>query len=163
MGLSNGFASLLDLGLLPYGEIKEKKETSPSLAVNSIGRHQSMFVTTKIVSNKSPWLSHLDLGSQYIVPISTGEGRFTAEENGIRDLAANGQIATLYVDFDGNATQDITFNPVNSSFAVEGITSPDGRVFGRMAQSERVEDGLFKNIPDIKKMDIFSGAIGYFR
>ncbi|MDR1869901.1 MAG: phosphoribosylformylglycinamidine synthase subunit PurQ, partial [Treponema sp.] len=162
-GICNGFQALIKLGLVPYGEIRGMTEDSPTLTFNTIGRHQSTLVNTKIVSNKSPWLSHLELGSQYIIPISHGEGRFIAEESLIRNLAANGQIATQYVDFDGNATQDIRFNPNNSVFAIEGITSPDGRVFGRMAHNERFEDGLYRNIPGMRKMDIFAGAVGYFR
>ena len=162
-GVCNGFQALFKLGLVPYGEIKEMTVNSPTLTINSIGRHQSMFVNTKIVSNKSPWLCHLELGSQYIVPISHGEGRFIGEEEIIQSLAANGQIATQYVDFNGNASQDINFNPNNSDYAIEGITSPDGRVFGKMAHNERFESGLYKNIPNIRKMDIFSGAVRYFK
>ena len=161
-GICNGFQALVKLGLVPYGEIRDITETSPTLTFNTIGRHQSTLVNTKVVSNKSPWLSHLDPGSQYIVPISHGEGRFVAQESIIRSLAANGQIATQYVDYDGNASQDIRFNPNNSNFAIEGITSPDGRVFGRMAHNERFEEGLYRNIPDMRKMDIFKGAVNYF-
>ena len=161
-GIGNGFQALLKLGLLPYGEIREMNESSPSLTNNSIGRHQSIFVNTKVVSNLSPWLSHLKPGESFTVPVSHGEGRFIADENTIRNLAINGQIATQYVDFNGNASQDICFNPNNSSFSIEGITSPDGRIFGRMAHNERVEAGLFRNIPGIRKMDIFAGAIKYF-
>jgi len=161
-GICNGFQALIKLGLVPYGEIRDLTENSPTLTFNTIGRHQSTLVNTKIVSNKSPWLSHLELGERYIVPISHGEGRFIAQESLIRSLAANGQIATQYVDFDGNASQDIRFNPNNSDFAIEGITSPDGRVFGRMAHNERFDEGLYKNIPGIKKMDIFAGAVKYF-
>ena len=161
-GICNGFQALIKLGLVPYGEIREMTETSPTLTFNTIGRHQSVLVNTKIVSNKSPWLSHLPVSSQYIVPVSHGEGRFIAEESIIRDLTANGQIATQYADFDGNASQDIRFNPNNSNFAIEGITSPCGKVFGRMAHNERFDDGLYKNIPDMKKMDIFKGAVNYF-
>ena len=161
-GICNGFQALIKLGLVPYGEIRGMSASCPTLTFNTIGRHQSLLVNTKIVSNKSPWLSHLELGSLYIVPISHGEGRFSADEKTIRELAANGQIATQYADFDGNASQNIRFNPNNSAFAVEGITSQDGRVFGRMAHNERFTEGLYKNIPGIKKMDIFSGAVRYF-
>ena len=161
-GICNGFQALIKLGLVPYGEIRDMTEHSPTLTFNTIGRHQSTLVNTKVVSNKSPWLSHLEPGNQYIVPISHGEGRFIAQEDLIRSLAANGQIATQYVDFDGNASQDIRFNPNNSDFAIEGITSPDGRVFGRMAHNERFEDGIYRNIPGIRKMDIFAGAVKYF-
>ena len=161
-GICNGFQALVKLGLVPFGEIRDMTDMSPTLTYNTIGRHQSTLVNTKIISNKSPWLSHLELGSSYIVPISHGEGRFAGDEAIIREMAANGQIATQYVDFDGNASCDIRFNPNNSAFAIEGITSPDGRVFGRMAHNERFENGLYKNIPSIREMDIFSGAVKYF-
>ena len=161
-GICNGFQALIKLGLVPFGEIRGMTENSPTLTFNTIGRHQSVLVNTRIVSNKSPWLSHLEQGEQYIVPVSHGEGRFIAGEDLIRSLAANGQIATQYADFDGNASQDIRFNPNNSNFSVEGITSPDGRVFGRMAHNERFDDGLYRNIPGIRKMDIFAGAVKYF-
>jgi phosphoribosylformylglycinamidine synthase len=159
----NGFQALVKLGLVPYGEIREQTCTSPALTFNSIGRHQAVLVNTKIVSNKSPWLSHMEPGEQFIVPVSHGEGRFVADEPLIRSLAANGQIAAQYVDFDGNASQDIRFNPNNSSFSIEGITSPDGRIFGCMAHNERFENGLLRNIPGIRKRDIFAGAVRYFR
>jgi len=162
LGICNGFQALIKLGLVPFGEIRDMTENSPTLTFNTIGRHQSVLVNTKIASNKSPWLSHLRQGDQYIVPVSHGEGRFIADESLIRRLAANGQIATQYVDFEGSASQNIRFNPNNSDFAIEGITSPDGRVFGRMAHNERYEDGLYKNIPGIRKMDIFLGAVNYF-
>jgi len=162
-GICNGFQALIKLGLVPYGEIRDMTEDSPTLTFNTIGRHQSTLPITKVVSNKSPWLSCFEQGERFIVPISHGEGRFIAQESLIRSLAANGQIATQYVDYDGSASQDIRFNPNNSDFAVEGITSPDGRVFGRMAHNERLEDGIYRNIPGIKKMDIFAGAVKYFR
>jgi phosphoribosylformylglycinamidine synthase len=161
-GICNGFQALIKLGLVPHGEIRDMADNSPTLTYNSIGRHQATLVRTRIISNKSPWLSHLELGSVYTVPISHGEGRFIADEYTVRSLASNGQIATQYVDFDGNASQDIRFNPNNSVFAVEGITSPDGRVFGRMAHNERFDEGLYRNIPGISKMDIFSGAVKYY-
>jgi len=162
-GICNGFQALIKLGLVPYGEIRAMKQDSPTLTFNTIGRHQAVLVRTKVTSNKSPWLSKLELGAHYIVPISHGEGRFIASEEQIRSLANSGQIATQYVDLDGSPSQDIRFNPNNSNFAIEGITSPDGRVFGRMAHNERFDDGLFKNIPGIRKMDIFSGAVDYFK
>jgi phosphoribosylformylglycinamidine synthase len=161
-GICNGFQALIKLGLVPYGEIRSMTERSPTLTYNKIGRHISTLVRTRVVSNKSPWLSHLELGYSYFVPVSHGEGRFVAEEPYIRELAANGQIATQYVDLDGMPSQDIRFNPNNSDFAIEGITSPDGRVFGRMAHNERYDNGLFKNAPGIRKMDIFAGAVNYF-
>ena len=162
-GICNGFQALVKLGLVPYGEIRAMTQDSPTLTFNTIGRHQAVLVRTKITSNKSPWLSRLELGAHYIVPISHGEGRFIANEEQIRRLSANGQIATQYVDLEGSPSQDIRFNPNNSNFAIEGITSPDGRVFGRMAHNERFDDGLFRNIPGIRKMDIFAGAVDYFR
>jgi phosphoribosylformylglycinamidine synthase len=162
-GICNGFQALIKLGLVPYGKICDLKEDSPTLTFNTIGRHQSVLVGTRIASVKSPWLSHLELGESYIVPVSHGEGRFTANEAVIRELATNGQIATQYADFDGNPSQNIRFNPNNSDFSVEGITSPDGRVFGRMAHNERFDESLYKNIPGIRKMDIFAGAVEYFR
>jgi phosphoribosylformylglycinamidine synthase len=162
-GICNGFQALIKLGLVPYGEIREMNSFSPALTFNRIGRHQSTLVRTKVASNKSPWLSCLELGGSYLVPVSHGEGRFIAEDGLIKNLAVNGQIATLYVDPEGNPTQDIRYNPNNSDFAIEGITSPDGRIFGRMGHNERYDDGLFKNIPGIRKMDIFAGAVAYYR
>jgi phosphoribosylformylglycinamidine synthase len=162
-GICNGFQALIKLGLVPYGEIRDMSPDSPTLTFNTIGRHQAVLVRTKVTSNKSPWLSRLELGADYIVPISHGEGRFIASEEQIRSLANSGQIATQYVNIDGSPSQDIRFNPNNSNFAIEGITSPDGRVFGRMAHNERFDEGLFKNIPGIRKMDIFAGAVDYFK
>jgi phosphoribosylformylglycinamidine synthase len=161
-GICNGFQALIKLGLVPYGEIRDMNEDSPTLTFNTIGRHQSVLVRTRVVSNKSPWLSGFNLGDSFLIPISHGEGRFIADEALIRSLAANGQIATQYVDFEGNASHDIRFNPNNSNFAIEGIISPDGRVFGRMAHNERFDEGLYRNIPGICKMDIFCGAVKYF-
>ena len=163
LGICNGFQALIKLGLVPYGEIRNMSAASPTLTYNTIGRHQCVLVNTKIVSNKSPWLSHFEAGAQYIVPVSHGEGRFIADNNTIKELAANGQIATQYADFEGRTSQDIRFNPNNSCYSIEGITSPDGRVFGRMAHNERYDDGIYKNIPGIKKMDIFTGAVNYFK
>jgi phosphoribosylformylglycinamidine synthase len=137
--------------------------SSPTLTYNKIGRHQARLVRTRVASGKSPWLSHLGVGEVFLVPVSHGEGRFIADEALIRDLAANGQIATQYVDMAGNPTQDIRHNPNNSDFAIEGITSPDGRVFGRMCHNERFEEGLYRNIPGIRSMDIFEGAVRYYR
>jgi phosphoribosylformylglycinamidine synthase len=161
-GIGNGFQALIKLGLLPYGEIREPEPGSPVLLRNTIGRHQSVMARVRVSSNKSPWLSRYEIGSTAIVPASFSEGRFTAGENEIRALAANGQIATQYVDLNGMPTQDTRFNPSGSDFAIEGITSPDGRVFGRMCSSERGGEGLFINIPGQKAMDIFAGAVGYY-
>ncbi|MDR0502279.1 MAG: phosphoribosylformylglycinamidine synthase [Treponema sp.] len=162
-GICNGFQALVKLGLVPYGEIRDMTESSPTLTFNTIGRHQSTLANTRIVSNKSPWLSLYEAGECFIVPVSHGEGRFAAGEDLIRSLAAGGQIATQYADFEGKASSDIRFNPNNSCFSIEGITSPDGRVFGRMAHNERFDDGLYRNIPGMRKMDIFSSAVRYFK
>ena len=140
LGICNGFQALIKLGLVPYGKIIDTDETCPTLTYNTISRHQSKLVRTKLVSNNSPWLSKAKQGEIYTVPISHGEGRFIADEALIRKLAANGQIITQYVDFDGNATNDIAFNPNNSDFAIEGIVSPDGRVLGKMGCASAYDD-----------------------
>ena len=162
-GICNGFQALIKLGLVPYGKIIDTDENCPTLTFNTIARHQSRIVRTRIASNKSPWLSYTNVGEVYNVPISHGEGRFIADENLIMSLAANGQIATQYVDFDGNATNDIHFNPNGSMFAIEGITSPDGRVFGKMGHSERIGDGLYKNVPGNYDINMFRAAVRYFK
>ena len=161
-GICNGFQALIKLGLVPYGEIVEMTESCPTLTFNTIGRHQSGLVRTRIASNKSPWLMHTNVGDIHTVAISHGEGRFVASDELIKKLAENGQIATQYVDFDGNPTMDIRFNPNSSIDAIEGITSPDGRVFGKMAHSERSGDNLYKNIDGNKLQDMFRGAVDYF-
>ena len=162
-GICNGFQALIKLGLVPYGEIIDTDENCPTLTFNSIGRHQSRIVRTRIASNNSPWLSEVKVGDVYSVPISHGEGRFFASDELISKLAANGQIATQYVDFDGNATTDIHFNPNNSMYAIEGITSPDGRVFGKMGHSERIGNGLYKNVLGEFDMKMFLSATEYFK
>ncbi len=162
-GICNGFQALIKLGLVPYGKIIDADENSPTLTFNTIGRHQSRIVRTRIASNKSPWLALTNVGEVYSVPISHGEGRFLADEALIRQLAENGQIATQYVDFSDTATGDIRFNPNGSAFAVEGITSPDGRVFGKMGHSERVGAGLYKNVPGQYNIKMFESAVAYFR
>ncbi len=161
-GICNGFQALIKLGLVPYGKIIDTDETCPTLTFNTIARHQSRIVRTRIASNKSPWLSLMNVGDVVSVPISHGEGRFLASEELIAQLAANGQIATQYVDLDGNATDDVHFNPNNSMFAIEGITSPDGRVFGKMGHSERVGSGLYKNVPGNYDIRMFEAAVKYF-
>lgn len=162
-GICNGFQALIKLGLVPYGKIIDTDASYPTLTFNTIGRHQSRIVRTRIASNKSPWLSYTNVGDIYSVPISHGEGRFLADEKLIKELAANGQIATQYVDLDGNATTDIHFNPNNSMYAIEGITSPDGRVFGKMGHSERVGSSLYKNVPGNYDIRMFEAAVRYFR
>ena len=162
-GICNGFQALVKLGLVPYGKIIDTDENCPTLTYNTIARHQSKLVRIRIASNKSPWLAATNVGDVYTVPISHGEGRFLASEDVVRSLAANGQIATQYVDFDGNATSDIRFNPNNSTYAIEGITSPDGRVFGKMGHSERIGSGLYKNVEGIFDMKMFESAVKYFK
>ena len=162
-GICNGFQALIKLGLVPYGKIVDTDESCPTLTFNTIGRHQSRIVRTRIASNKSPWLSSTKVGEVYSVPISHGEGRFLASEELIRKLSDNGQIATQYCDLDGNATSDVHFNPNNSAFAIEGITSPDGRVFGKMGHSERIDTGLYKNVEGNYDIGMFRNAVEYFK
>ncbi len=162
-GICNGFQALIKLGLVPYGKIIDTDETCPTLTFNTIARHQSRIVRTRIASNKSPWLKNTNVGDIYSVPISHGEGRFIADEALIKELAKNGQIATQYVDLNGNATNDIHFNPNDSMYAIEGITSPDGRVFGKMGHSERIGAGLYKNVPGEYDIKMFRSAVEYFK
>lgn len=162
-GICNGFQALIKLGLVPYGKIIDTDENCPTLTFNTIARHQSRIVRTRISSNKSPWLALTEPGEIYSVPISHGEGRFYASDEVVRALAANGQIATQYVDLDGNVTSDVHFNPNDSAFAVEGITSPDGRVFGKMGHSERVGKDLYKNVPGNYNIKMFEAAVKYFK
>ncbi|KYH28610.1 phosphoribosylformylglycinamidine synthase [Clostridium colicanis] len=163
LGICNGFQALIKLGLLPYGEIRNIDEESPTLTYNTIGRHSSKFVMTKKVSNLSPWLSNISLGDVYSIPISHGEGRFVCTPKMAQELLKNGQIATQYVDFCGNPTYDIEFNPNGSMYAVEGITSPDGRIFGKMGHSERIGENLYKNIAGEKDQKIFEAGVSYFK
>ena len=162
-GICNGFQALIKLGLVPYGEIRDMDETCPTLTFNTIARHQSRIVRTRVASNLSPWLRLTNVGDIYNVPISHGEGRFLASDELVRRLAANGQIATQYVDMSGNATADVHFNPNGSVYAIEGITSPDGRVFGKMGHSERIGSGLYRNVPGKYDIRMFESAVAYFR
>ena len=162
-GICNGFQALIKLGLVPYGKIIDTDDTCPTLTYNTIGRHQSRIVRTRIASNKSPWLSLMNVGDVVNVPISHGEGRFFATEELALQLAANGQIATQYVDLDGNPTMDAAFNPNGSLFAIEGITSPDGRVFGKMGHSERISAGCYRNVPGNYDIRMFEAAVKYFK
>ncbi len=162
-GICNGFQALIKLGLVPYGKIIDTDENCPTLTFNTIARHQSRIVRTRVASNKSPWLSLTNVGDVYNVPISHGEGRFLASEELIKELAKNGQIATQYVDLDGNATSDVHFNPNDSMYAIEGITSPDGRVFGKMGHSERIGKGLYKNVIGEYDIRMFEAAVKYFK
>ncbi len=162
-GICNGFQALVKLGLVPYGKIIDTDEHCPTLTYNTIGRHQSRIVATRVASNNSPWLAGTKVGEIYHVPISHGEGRFIADEAVLKQLAENGQIATQYVDLNGNATDDIHFNPNNSMWAVEGILSPDGRVIGKMGHSERVGNGLYKNVTGNYDMKLFESAVKYYK
>ncbi len=162
-GICNGFQALIKLGLVPYGKIIDTDENCPTLTFNNISRHQSRIVHTRIASTKSPWLSLMNVGDLVNVPISHGEGKFLASAELFAQLAANGQIATQYVDLDGKATADIDFNPNGSLCAIEGITSPDGRVFGKMGHSERIGDGLYKNVPGDYDIRMFESAVQYFK
>ena len=163
LGICNGFQALVKLGLVPYGEIKTQKDDSPTLTTNSIGRHISKSVYTKVVTNKSPWLCKATLGGVYAVPASHGEGRFVASKEWIDKLFENGQVATQYVDVNGNPTMDEDFNPNGSYYAIEGITSPDGRVLGKMAHSERRGDGVALNICGDQNQLIFESGVEYFK
>ena len=163
IGICNGFQALVKLGLVPYGEIRDMDDKCPTLTYNTIGRHQSRYVTTRVASVQSPWMLKSSVGDLHTIPISHGEGKFLASEELIRQLAANGQIATQYVDLDGNATADVHFNPNGSLYAIEGITSPDGRVFGKMGHSERIGSGLYKNVPGEYNIRMFEAAVKYFR
>ena len=162
-GICNGFQALIKLGLVPYGKIIDTDENCPTLTFNTIARHQSRIVRTRIASNKSPWLAETEVGGIYTVPVSHGEGRFLASEELVKELAANGQIATQYVDLNGNPTMDAAFNPNGSLFAIEGITSPDGRVLGKMGHSERIGKGLYKNVPGEYDIRMFEAAVKYFK
>ena len=162
-GICNGFQALIKLGLVPFGKIIDTDETCPTLTFNTIGRHQSRIVRTRIASNLSPWLQGVKVGDIFSVPISHGEGRFLADDATLQRLRDNGQIATQYVDLEGNATMDVRFNPNGSRMAVEGITSPDGRVFGKMGHSERTGSGLYVNVPGNYDIRMFESAVKYFK
>ena len=164
LGICNGFQALIKLGLVPYGKIMDTDEHCPTLTFNTIGRHQSSIVRTRICSTKSPWLQDVQEGEVYNVAISHGEGRFVAEEDVMKQLIENGQIVSQYVDLDNHPTNNLRYNPNNSYNAVEGITSLDGRVLGKMGHSERSGENLYRNIPDLKQQDyLFTGAIKYFK
>ncbi len=163
LGICNGFQALIKLGLVPYGRIRDADEHSPTLAPNTIGRHQSRIVRVRVASRLSPWLAEAQVGDVFTVPISHGEGRFLADEALIRQLAERGQIATQYVDEAGVPTTDIRCNPNGSILAVEGITSPDGRVFGKMGHAERIGPNLYRNVPGRYDMGLFRSAVKYFR
>ncbi len=162
-GICNGFQALIKLGLVPYGEIIDTDESCPTLTFNTIGRHQSRIVRTRVCTDKSPWLAHTNVGDIYNVPISHGEGRFLCSEELLKKLADNGQIITQYVDLAGNPTDNILHNPNNSAWAVEGICSPDGRVLGKMGHSERKGEFLYKNVEGNYDMGLFESAVEYYK
>jgi phosphoribosylformylglycinamidine synthase len=151
------------LGLLPFGRILDGTDDSPTLTHNSIGRHVSRLVRTRVASTLSPWLAGAEAGDIHTIPVSHGEGRFTASADLLRAMAENGQIATQYVDFAGTPTSYIRFNPNNSAMAIEGVSSPDGRILGKMAHSERIGPHLYKNVPGNCDQRLFESGVAYFR
>ena len=163
LGICNGFQALIKLGLVPFGDIVETDDTCPTLTFNTIGRHQSMLVRTRVASNLSPWLQYTKPGDVHTVAVSHGEGRFVAGAETLDRLVKNGQIATQYVDLSGKPTMDVRHNPNGSYYAVEGITSPDGRVLGKMGHSERSGDNLYKNVDGNKYQKLFEGGVDYFK
>ena len=163
LGICNGFQALIKLGLVPYGDIRDMSSDAPTLTFNNIGRHISQIVTTRVVSNKSPWFSLCEPGEEHAVAVSHGEGRFYAPESTIKELFANGQVATQYVNAQGVPTMNTPFNPNGSLYAIEGITSPDGRILGKMGHSERFAPGLFRNIAGDKDQKIFLSGVSYFK
>lgn len=163
LGICNGFQALIKLGLVPNGEITGQTADSPTLTFNTIGRHISKMVYTKVVTNKSPWLQGAELGGVYCNPASHGEGRFVANDDWIKKLFENGQVATQYVDENGNPTMDEFWNPNGSYMAIEGITSPDGRILGKMAHSERRGEAVAMNIYGEQDLKIFESGVKYFK
>ena len=163
LGICNGFQALIKLGLVPYGEIRPITADCPTLTFNTINRHQSMLVNTRIASNKSPWLSRCSVDEVHTIAISHGEGRFVASDEVVKSLIENGQVATQYVDTAGQPTMDLRYNPNGSVLAIEGITSPDGRVLGKMGHTERSGDELYRNVPGNKYQPLFEGGVDYFK
>jgi phosphoribosylformylglycinamidine synthase len=161
-GICNGFQALVKLGLVPFGEIREMTQDCPTLTFNTIGRHQSKLVRTRVASVLSPWLSLCEPGEAHLMPVSHGEGRFVCPEPLLRQLIETGQVATQYVDLDGAPGMDIQHNPNGSLCAIEGVTAPDGRVFGKMGHSERVGPGLYKNVPGETDNKMFRAAVVYY-
>lgn len=163
LGVCNGFQALVKLGLVPFGRITEMKEDNPTLTYNTLGRHASCLVRTRVASVKSPWMAGVNVGDIHLIPVSHGEGRFVASEELVKQMAANGQIATQYVDPDGNPTSATAYNPNNSIQAIEGIFSPDGRVFGKMGHSERIGRNLYRNVPGATDQKLFESGVAYFK
>ena len=162
LGICNGFQALIKLGLVPYGDIREMDDSCPTLTFNTIGRHQSRLVRTRVASNLSPWLSKCEIGDVHNIAISHGEGRFVAAPDLVDQLVATGQVATQYVDEDGVPGMALDVNPNGSVLAIEGITSPDGRVLGKMGHTERSGHGLYQNVPGDKYQPLFEGGVSYF-
>ena len=163
LGICNVSQALIKLGLVPYGDIVPMTAECPTLTFNTIGRHQSRLVRTRVASNLSPWLAKTEVGDMHTIAISHGEGRFVASGDVLAQLKANGQIATQYVDEAGVPGMDLDVNPNGSLLAIEGITSPDGRVFGKMGHSERSGEYLYKNVTGDKYQPIFEGGVDYFK
>ena len=163
LGICNGFQALIKLGLVPYGEIRDIKDTDPTLTFNTVGRHISHMAYTRVTSVKSPWFAGVNAGDVFAIPVSHGEGRFVADSETVKNLIANGQVATQYVDLNGNPSDDITYNLNGSVCAIEGITSPDGRILGKMGHSERKGENLYANVPFNKDQLIFESGVKYFK
>jgi phosphoribosylformylglycinamidine synthase len=163
LGICNGFQALVKLGLLPFGEIRDGADAGPTLTHNVIGRHVSRMARTRVASTLSPWLAGVETGDVHTLPVSHGEGRFVASEALLAEMAGRGQIATQYVDFEGNAASDFRFNPNGSVMAIEGLSSPDGRILGKMAHSERVGPYLYKNVPGNYDQRLFESGVAYFK
>jgi len=162
LGICNGFQALLKLGLLPHGQITELDENTPTLTYNNIGRHVSQTVRVRVASNLSPWLSHVNVGDTHTLAVSHGEGRFYADAITVANLRIRGQIATQYVSEKGEPTLEQPYNPNGSVNAIEGITSPDGRIYGRMAHAERVGENIGKNVPGDMNQMVFESGAAYF-
>ncbi|MDO4538785.1 MAG: phosphoribosylformylglycinamidine synthase subunit PurQ, partial [Coriobacteriales bacterium] len=162
LGICNGFQALIKLGLVPYGDIVPMTDECPTLTFNNIGRHQSRLVRTRVASDLSPWLANCEVGDVHNIAISHGEGRFVASEELLDKLVAAGQVATQYVDEQGNPSLDLAVNPNGSVLAIEGITSPDGRVLGKMGHTERSAQGLYKNVPGNGYQPLFEAGVAYF-
>ena len=162
LGICNGFQALIKLGLVPYGDIREQLADAPTLTFNNISRHVSTMVDIRVATDKSPWLSSVKVGDVFKVPVSHGEGRFVSGDAELDKLIAAGQVATQYVDLDGNATMISPFNPNGSMCAIEGIISPDGRVLGKMGHAERLDDNLYRNVEGNYDMQLFKSGVKYF-
>jgi phosphoribosylformylglycinamidine synthase len=162
LGVCNGFQALIKTGLVPYGEIRDPQPGTPTLTFNDIGRHVACYATTRIASTLSPWLANTQVGDVHNIPFSHGEGKFYASEAEIQQLAANGQIAMQYTDLDGAPSMDIAHNPNGSLYAIEGISSPCGRVLGKMGHTERRGDNIAKNLPGNKHQALFKAGVNYF-